>query len=179
MVLGFRTKWQIENMPIHMAGKPTYFIEKIWASVIHTIREINISHYEEYLNAHKSLFGTDFGYNKVKINPKHHTIRRDELNRWIQGKKIHYYINNRTPQRFRFAPVLKCISTQRIEITYDEEICERECCEPAVFIDGDSIDFQTLEALAINDGFDSIEDFFAYFNTDFKGKIIHWTDLKY
>lgn len=28
-------------------------------------------------------------------------------------------------------------------------------------------------------GFDSVKDFFRYFNKDFKGKIIHWTDLKY
>ncbi len=28
-------------------------------------------------------------------------------------------------------------------------------------------------------GFDSVEDFFRWFDTDFKGKIIHWTDLRY
>lgn len=28
-------------------------------------------------------------------------------------------------------------------------------------------------------GFDTIEEFFAYFNEDFVGKIIHWTDLRY
>ena len=36
-----------------------------------------------------------------------------------------------------------------------------------------------LRELAKNDGFESVEDFFAYFNKDFKGKIIHWTDLQY
>ena len=33
--------------------------------------------------------------------------------------------------------------------------------------------------LAINDGFESLKHFFEYFNEDFEGKIIHWTDLKY
>jgi hypothetical protein len=33
--------------------------------------------------------------------------------------------------------------------------------------------------LARNDGFDSVEDFFSFFPEDFKGKIIHWTDLRY
>ena len=36
-----------------------------------------------------------------------------------------------------------------------------------------------LDLLAQNDGFETIEEFFAYFNEDFKGKMIHWTDLKY
>jgi hypothetical protein len=30
-----------------------------------------------------------------------------------------------------------------------------------------------------NDGFESAEQFFNWFNGYFKGKIIHWTDLKY
>jgi hypothetical protein len=39
-------------------------------------------------------------------------------------------------------------------------------------------DEQVLE-LAQNNGFDTVKDFFEYFNKDFKGKIIHWTDFKY
>ena len=33
--------------------------------------------------------------------------------------------------------------------------------------------------LVQNDGFASISDFFKFFNKDYTGKIIHWTDLKY
>ena len=36
-----------------------------------------------------------------------------------------------------------------------------------------------IELLAKNDGFDSIQDFFKYFNTDFSGQIVHWNNLKY
>jgi len=36
-----------------------------------------------------------------------------------------------------------------------------------------------MEQLAINDGFDCIDDFFAWFNTDFTGKIIWFVDKKY
>lgn len=36
-----------------------------------------------------------------------------------------------------------------------------------------------IEELAMNDGFESVDQFFAWFNKDWKGKIIHWTDLKY
>ena len=33
--------------------------------------------------------------------------------------------------------------------------------------------------LVQNDGFASISDFLKFFNKDYTGKIIHWTDLKY
>lgn len=42
----------------------------------------------------------------------------------------------------------------------------------------DDMDVNMLK-LAINDGFESIDDFFNYFNEDTTGKIIHWTDLEY
>ena len=37
----------------------------------------------------------------------------------------------------------------------------------------------TVENIARNDGFDSINEFFDFFDKDFSGKIIHWTDKKY
>ena len=37
----------------------------------------------------------------------------------------------------------------------------------------------TIPNLAQNDGFDCEEEFFAYFNKAYTGKIIHWTDYKY
>lgn len=36
-----------------------------------------------------------------------------------------------------------------------------------------------VEVLAKNDGFSGVKEFFEWFSEDFKGKIIHWTDLKY
>jgi hypothetical protein len=48
-----------------------------------------------------------------------------------------------------------------------------------VNIDGRWITDAELKILSVNDGFDSVDDFFEWFNEDFAGKIIHWTDLKY
>jgi len=39
--------------------------------------------------------------------------------------------------------------------------------------------YDYLKTLARNDGFESVDDFFKWFNADFQGKIIHWTDFKY
>jgi hypothetical protein len=83
---------------------------------------------------------------------------------------------------FRFAPVLPVVSVQKIEITW---LGFLNHFRPWVKVDGksiytlDQIDLNKMLQLANNDGFDTIEDFFAYFNKDFTGKIIHWTDWRY
>lgn len=87
---------------------------------------------------------------------------------------------------FRFAPRIPVVSTQILKIKWFNiygKIVAR------VWIDGNSfayVEYKTdmivtgnMLQLALNDGFDTIEDFFAYFNKDFTGKLIHWTDLKY
>src|SRR5699024_11014489 len=58
------------------------------------------------------------------FNKEHkiHTIRHDGKNRWKTGNKIHMVINNRTKDRFQFAPVLECKSVQKIEIKYHDKI---------------------------------------------------------
>lgn len=35
------------------------------------------------------------------------------------------------------------------------------------------------KTLALNDGFESVKQFFQWFNEPFVGKLIHWTDSKY
>ena len=86
---------------------------------------------------------------------------------------------------FRFAPVLPVVSVQEIEVKHhlnyvslfiDKIVYEVEVCETSKKIKSTD---PVIEALVQNDGFDSADDFFSYFNKDFKGKIIHWTDLKY
>jgi len=152
--------------------KPTFFVEKI----------LNCMHYD--LKSGKEL--NDFlkykrlGYNKsqelinkiVSVKPKRHTIRRDSKKRWKLGNLIHFYIDTRSPLQYLFAPVIDCISTQTIFITPNSEIFR-------VNIDGRWITDAELKILSVNDGFDSVDDFFEWFNEDFTGKIIHWTDLKY
>ncbi len=119
------------------------------------------------------------------VKPKLHTIRIDEHDRWKAGNDIHFVINNRTPKRFQFAPVIKCKSVQKIEIKHIPLTRPLGVKKPVVWIDGKlfydlaEINIDSMKRLANNDGFDSVDDFFAYFNKDFTGKLIHWTDLKY
>jgi hypothetical protein len=48
-----------------------------------------------------------------------------------------------------------------------------------IVVDGNCLNKNISEQLAINDGFETVEHFFRWFNEDFSGKIIHWTDLRY
>lgn len=85
---------------------------------------------------------------------------------------------------FRFAPVLQVVSVQKVHIEWKPEA--HKGLSPLVWVDDTvfydhffGFGFNEMLQLAQNDGFDTIEDFFAYFNEDFYGKIIHWTDLRY
>jgi len=171
MILPFSTK---------MNGKPTYFVERIHQSLKST-------YFNDSVGFSPAHVPKDFDFVMFPLlEPKHHTIREDEKDRWKAGNKIDYFINCRQKDMFRFAPVLPVVSTQKVEIRW-YELFDKKMVR--VFIDNrsfacvkfDSTMIVTGEMLlfAQNDGFDTIEDFFAYFNEDFKGKIIHWTDLRY
>ena len=110
---------------------------------------------------------------------KKHTIREDKHNRWEHGKQIHFATGVRTKNYKQFKSK-KCVSVQDIEIIYNLN-GEREMYNKGIWVLVDNIhinDFWLLE-LAYNDGFNSIEEFFKWFNKDFKGRIIHWTDMRY
>lgn len=111
------------------------------------------------------------------FTPKKHTIRKSK--RIKSGTILHMAYGVRTKFYEQFnknIPELeKCVSTQDIKIEWKDDWVE-------IFIDGKIINanncFNT-HLLAQNDGFDSINDFLEYFNENFEGQIIHWTDLKY
>lgn len=161
MILGFST--QINK-------KPTYFVEKILRGIEFYKAPINLSDFWKYT-------GYDL-LSKQHISPKLHTIREDRTNRWKAGTKIDFFINVRTKDMFRFAPVLPVVSVQDFEVVYDRaKLFPFQKC--VILVNGDVLsDVETIH-LALNDGFDTVEDFFAYFNEDFKGKLIHWTEKKY
>lgn len=182
MILPFQTK---------INGKLTNFVEKIIVGLYRygiTDDKIGKSLVKEYFTFIKEPLPSPIFY---KGKPKIHTIREDKHNRWQVGKMIDFYINNRTKKAFRFAPRVPVIAVQDIGIHWYGESRELTPSQAGEFynyvevvIDPDSEDYKLLtikevEQLAKNDGFDSVEDFFAYFNNDFKGKIIHWTNLKY
>jgi hypothetical protein len=113
----------------------------------------------------------------IKNGSKIHTIREDKKERWKQGNKIHFATGVRTKNYQQFG-ILECSSTQRINIIYNYPQ-NHAFNSVNVFIDGVMVPPQKIEELAQNDGFETVDDFFKWFNTDFDGKIIHWTDLKY
>lgn len=183
MIAPFSTHWP-KTMPAHLAGKPTQFVEKITNSLSRTLgSELN-----EYLNVgvdYLNYSRTDeFVNSVVYVKAKLHTIRADEKERWKPGRDIHFVINNRSKNQYQFAPVIKCVSVQTIEIK-EMDMTVYDCIKLkdgrvfTVRVDGKYLPMYRITELAKNDGFDSVEDFFAWFNTDFHGKLIHWTNLKY
>lgn len=177
MILSFKTK---------INGKPTYFPDKVIKGLHNSIHENLIKDFLMDQSA-DLLFGNlvEPDYPQIsldEINPKLTTIRTDEKDRWKKGVLIDFFINARQKNMFRFAPRIPVVSTQKIYMSYAyNDIIE-------ITIDGKYIyDFKEKEQLAINDGFDSYEDFFNYFypiiksseDEFYKGKIIHWTDLRY
>ena len=165
----------------NLNGKPTYFVDKIWCSLIQskkaTIEEWNIIYGFLYKIKHPT--GSDIN---TGLRPKHHTMREDKKERWKPGTKIDFFINCRQKNMFCFTPVLHVVSVQEIVIKW---IGFNNGFRPCIWIDKKliydvaGINKKLMLELAQNDGFDTIEDFFAYFNEDFTGKLIHWTDLKY
>lgn len=170
MILPFQTK---------INGKTSYFVEKIWAGLEnHCV--------DSFYNEGKKTGKYDFDDN-WSLPPKIHTIREDKTNRWQVGKMIDFYINNRTKKAFCFAPSVPIISIQSIYIHHTISSAgtplvyieiDKRCFDTYNVMDKISA-FKNIEKLAQNDGFDSVEDFLNYFNGDFKGKIIHWTNFKY
>lgn len=159
-------------------GKPTYFAEKINKCLMKNGESFGypiacMVRYDMLRLDHSELQPTHF-FNDIK--PKLHSIRIDEKNRWKAGSKIHAAYNNRTKDYYQFAPIFPCKSVQKIFIKY-----EYFRSLPVVIIDDKTVllNEDELKALAINDGFESLSDFCDYFNQDFTGKIIHWTNLRY
>jgi hypothetical protein len=176
MILPFSTQ---------LNGKPTYFVEKI----ISGLYESNLLKFNDACDTIKSYVSVEKEcrvFNRLhtpihKGISKIHSIRADKNDRWHAGVLIDFFINNRTKDMFRFAPRVPVLNTQKVLITYTKTK------KAMVFIDDKCFYMQdfSLEGnykmlhLAQNDGFATIEKFFEYFNEDFTGKIIHWTDKKY
>nr|WP_294897781.1 hypothetical protein [uncultured Pedobacter sp.] len=164
-------------------GKPNYFIEKIWEGFLQA--GISEEIYHQYQMDHAEKLGQMWGFPDERLqSPKLHSIRKG--NRWKAGDKIHFVINNRTKNRFQFAPIVPVVSTQEFEIKWVENPKYKERYKPEIYIDGKLFfsDYFTserkeLERLSQNDGFEEGYDVCYYFNKNFKGQIIHWTDLKY
>jgi hypothetical protein len=159
-------------------GEPTHFVEKIWTSLF-PICDIETDEWVKKMQQCSSK-GFGFGSPKVKdflgdVKPKRHTLREDKTNRWKVGNKIHPVVFNRSKNQFQFTPIIECKSIQNIEIINHSEYMN----DTEIIVDGHTLDIHEMQRLAWNDGFDNLIAFHLYFQEDFKGKIIHWTDIKY
>ena len=108
----------------------------------------------------------------ILTNKKIHTIREDIHNRWRAGMKIHMATGVRTKKYNQFAEQT-CKSIQHIVIIHLHDY------DPIIRIDERQLSIDEIQQLAWNDGFENIAEFFLWFHSDFKGKIIHWTNLTY
>lgn len=184
MTLAFSTHFPDKKGTLSL--KPTYFIDKIWYGFLFRKDDLcdeNQKYHIQYIEKFKDNWDSREFHFTEKYE-KLHTIREDKSNRWKAGNDIHPVINNRTPQRFQFAPTIKCISVQLIWIqTFKKRILVENYLNDDKTIPDNSY-WKELQAdevfnLIKNDGFDSEEDFWLYFDKSFAGKIIHWTNLKY
>lgn len=157
-------------------NQPNYFIEKIWKGLLNGTANLEDS-YHNYQGRYLAKFGEFWDGDSFGefLEPKIHTIRRDPENKWREGTDIQLIIQQGEPDEFQFAPTIKCLGIQRIQIDYSNLINEG----PAVFIDYELVDKETLAKLVVNDGFATIAEFFYYFNEEFSGNLVHWTPLKY
>jgi len=162
MTLGFTTA---------INHKPTHFVEKIWTG-------FPLAFFKETWDLeYTTPYYEKFGYppEPIKPSPKIHSIRVDEKNRWKVGMNIHFVVGNRTKHRFQFAPIIPVTRIQKIEIEY-----LKEGEEPNIFIDGLLLyEQKELDRLALNDGFESYDEFLTFFKEDFTGNLIQWTNFKY
>lgn len=184
MTLSFKTHNQ--------DGSPTDFVLRIWDGLI--LNGLATQEEKEVwtkglISVWSEVVATEEGSrdNYAKI----HSIRADPHDRWKAGMPIHFVINNRRPDRIQFAPVIPCVSVQKIRI-------EKELIyppnpkiypikkfhmwiddQPFGHIDG-IYDDDKVEYISQQDGF-----LFDFLFIDwwpigvFEGKIIHWTNFRY
>jgi hypothetical protein len=131
-------------------GKYTLFVQKILACVL-----------PDYTKAFK---------------PKKHSIRRG--NRWKVGMKIHMATGVRTKDYFQFN-----INIDGLQVVTGVQVIDIKhftLFPNAVVIDGKRLSNAEIDQLAINDGFDTTDEFWDYFSDDvFEGQIVHWMDERY
>lgn len=110
----------------------------------------------------------------ITTGSKIHSIREDKPDRWKEGNTIHFATGVRTKNYNNFKTDT-CKGTQIIEIIWKSGYIN----DTVVKVDGKELTLEEKQRLAWNDGFVNLFEFYTWFSSDFKGKIIHWTDFKY
>lgn len=166
MTLGFSQKFPW--------GEPTNFLGKIWCG----LGKNNMVNRDTLLAFILEAFVKDlsmpYPYDFERFKPKIHTMRLDPHNRWNEGRLIHMVYNNRTKDRFQFAPTIKCTGIQAVDICHYHGGLWLHIDECPV------LSSEKMLLIANNDGFDSEEQFFKWFKEPMGSiKLIHWTQFRY
>lgn len=121
------------------------------------------------------------GFKKRFVQPimngtKIHTLRLDPHDRWQPGKTMHMATGVRTKQYHNFKTD-KCIGYERITMEMFPAF--------TLYIGNIAFPNYLIEQFAVNDGFESIEDMYRWFYSEYPKerfiylKLIHWTDFWY
>ncbi|GAF06023.1 hypothetical protein [Saccharicrinis fermentans] len=116
---------------------------------------------------------TNFEY-KIKRGEKIHTILADVKTRWKVGMKIQQANGVRNKYYNCFQENI-CTGVQSIKIECPTEYMN----DVKIYVDDRLLNIDEMIELAHNDGFDCLGEFLLWFNEDFEGKIINWTDKRY
>lgn len=114
-------------------------------------------------------------YNE-SFRPKKHTMYDGVNQRWEEDKWIHF-ISNLKKINYVCWFKAKCTGTQNIQIHWSENNIKYGL--PNIFIDGRRLKEGDIADLILNEGFGSLGDFLSFYNKDFDGKLIHWSDVRY
>lgn len=106
--------------------------------------------------------------------PKRHTIRETEFwQKWVGRPVEPFYWEDKPYNSGHIVfDKLPIISWQKFEVAITPT-------GKRILVDGDQLGPVLIEELAINDGFDTVEEFFQWFKEDFSGYIYHFTATKY
>lgn len=156
-------------------GSPTYFVDKIsesWEwdfnnskSLWH--RFVTECHYSDEVNVH---------FSNTQPHEKIHTLRGDRRNRYRIGMKIHFYTMSKKRAVCFGTGEVKAIQYAVINVKLQRIyiLDQKDGMGHARELLG--VDLATF---VLNDGFDSLEQFWGYFQESKTYKIIHWTNFKY
>jgi hypothetical protein len=111
----------------------------------------------------------------ILSNVKIHSIREDKPTDGKPERLSTYMATGVRTKNYNCFKVSRCVSIQKIEIIRTSDYLN----ETIVKIDGRSLSEKEVMKLARNDGFKNPISFRLWFNENFEGKIIHWTNFKY
>jgi hypothetical protein len=154
-------------------GEPTYFVEKIWKSILD--QNIDFANYlydaakllGKYQYADEALYKVD------NETPKHHTIRAGH--RWKVGDKFSPRVWSGKPYQSKQIIIAPDIEVKKV---WDFEIKDKDVLLDEICINCDEISLDTLNSVARNDGLNltDLMDWFKWPKPTGEMQIICWNE---